>query len=161
MVVGLVLLFAGELQAQVSVDVKVVAPPPWGPAGYPAAHYYYLPDVQAFYDVQSAMFIYYDNGMWVRRPNLPKRFKDYDLYSGFKVVSTDYRGNNPNEYFREFRTNYPQGFQGPPQITIAAPPEVHPVFPFKEIPKPFNPFKEGPFKNHPNGNHSGNHHGKR
>jgi hypothetical protein len=146
-VIGMILLFAGELQAQVSVDVKVGVPPPWGPAEYPTAHYYYLPDVQSFYDVQSAMFIYFDNGMWVHRPYLPKRFKNYDLYNGFKVVSTDYKGNNPNEYFREFRTKYPQGYQGPPQITIGVPPEVdHPraIFPFKHPPKPFNPFKEKP-----------------
>jgi hypothetical protein len=144
MVIGIIFLFAVELQAQVSVDVNVGTPPPWGPAEYPTARYYYLPDVQSFYDVRSAMFIYYDNGMWVHRPYLPKRFKNYDLYRGFKVVSTDYKGSDPNEYFREFRTKYPQGYQGPPQITIGVPPEVHPIFPFKHIPKPFNPFKEKP-----------------
>jgi hypothetical protein len=146
-VIGMMLLFAVELQAQVSADVKVGLPPAWGPAEYPSAHYYYLPDVEAFYDVQSAMFIYYDNGMWIHGPNLPKRFKNYDLYKGFKVVSTDYKGSNPNEYFREFRTKYPQGYQGPPQITIGVPPEVdHPqaIFPFKALPKPFNPFKDKP-----------------
>jgi hypothetical protein len=146
-VTGMILLFACKLQAQVSAEVNVSLPPAWGPAEYPSAHYYYLPDVKAFYDVQSAMFIYYDNGMWIRRPYLPKRFKDYDLYNGFKVVSTDYKGSNPNEYFREFRTKYPQGYQGPPQITFGEPPEVHhpmAIFPFKRLPKPFNPFKEKP-----------------
>ena len=157
LLIGFMLLFAAQLQAQLTVEVKAGVPQPWGPADYPTAHYYYLPDVQAFYDVQAAMFIYYDKGMWVHRPNLPKRFKDYDLYRGYKVVSTDYKGSDPREYFREFRTHYPQGYQGPPQITIAAPPEVIPVFPFKEIPKPFNPFTKGPFKNHPHGNG----HGKR
>jgi hypothetical protein len=146
-VIGMILLFAGELQAQVTVDVKVGLPPAWGPAEYPSAHYYYLPDVESFYDVQSAMFIYYDNGMWIHRPYLPQRFKEYDLYNGFKVVSTDYKGNNPNNYFREFKTKYHKGYQGQPQRTIGERPEIdHPlaIFPYKHIPKPFNPFKEKP-----------------
>jgi len=57
-VVGMMLILAGALQGQSSVRVHIGTPPAWGPAGYNNVRYYYLPDVEAYYDVQTAMFIY-------------------------------------------------------------------------------------------------------
>ena len=50
-VLGIVLIFAGATQAQISVRFNIGSPPAWGPAGYSDVRYYYLPDVQAYYDV--------------------------------------------------------------------------------------------------------------
>ena len=47
-------MFSGYLlQAQFSLSVHFGPPPPWGPAGYASVRYYYLPDIEAYYDVQS------------------------------------------------------------------------------------------------------------
>ncbi|MCX6257443.1 MAG: hypothetical protein NTW49_06045 [Bacteroidia bacterium] len=56
-IIGMVLLFAGTVQAQVSVNLNIGTPPMWGPAGNNEVRYYYLPDVEAYYDVQSSMLI--------------------------------------------------------------------------------------------------------
>jgi len=118
LLIGLVFAVGGNLQAQVAVDVKVGTPPPWGPAGYESAKYYYLPDVDSFYDVPSATFIYYSGGVWVRRAYLPSRYRNYDLYEGYKVVITDYEGKNPHSYYKELKTKYAKGYRGPSQKTI-------------------------------------------
>src|SRR5436305_998568 len=117
--IGMALLFAGAVQAQVSVNVNIGTPPPWGPAGYTEVRYYYLPDVEAYYDVQTSMFIYYGGGVWVHRSSLPRQYRNYDLYGGYKVVMTDYRGDAPYNNYKEYRTRYARGYRGGEQRTIA------------------------------------------
>ena len=114
---GLVLILASAAQAQISFNMNI-APPPWGPFGYNQVHYYYLPDVESYYDVQSSMFIYYAGGAWVHRSYLPARYKNYDLYGGYKVVMTNYHGNTPYTHFKEHKTKYGKGYHGKAQRTI-------------------------------------------
>lgn len=117
------LILAGSVQAQVSISLNLGAPPQWGPVGYSDAHYYYLPDVEAYYDVQSSMFIYLNAGRWVHRSSLPVRYRNYDLYHGYKVVLSDYRGNSPYSQFREHKVKYARGFHGQDQRSIGNRPE--------------------------------------
>ncbi|MCX6252329.1 MAG: hypothetical protein NTX61_16475 [Bacteroidetes bacterium] len=118
MVIGMALFLAGAIQAQVSVNVHIGAPPPWGPAGVPEVRYYYLPDVEAYYDVQTSMFIYFGGGVWVHRANLPSQFRNYDLYGGYKVVMKDYHGNTPYNNFKEHKRKWGRGYHGEAQRTI-------------------------------------------
>jgi hypothetical protein len=114
---GMILFLAVTLQAQVSVTVNTGTPPPWGPAGYTDVRYYYLPDVEAYYDVQSSVFIYNSGVTWVRRAYLPSRYRSYDLYNGYKVVMVDYHGDAPYKHFKEHKTKYAKGYHGPTQKT--------------------------------------------
>ena len=116
--IGVTLFFATAMQAQVSLNVKIGAPPMWGPVGYAEARYYYLPDVEAYYDVPSAMFIYNDRGIWVHRAHLPYKNRNYDLYGGYKVVMNDYHGNAPYEHFKDHRQQYARGYRGDVQRSI-------------------------------------------
>ena len=117
-IIGIILFFSNNLQSQVSVRVHIGSPPLWGPAGYTGMRYYYLPDVQSYYDVQSSMFIYSDRGVWVHRAYLPARYSNYDLYGGYKVVMSDYRGNVPYSHFNEHRVRYGRGYHREVQRTI-------------------------------------------
>jgi hypothetical protein len=56
---GIILFIAGSTRAQVSVNV-IISPPSWGPSGYAETEYYYLPDVQAYYDIRASQFIYFE-----------------------------------------------------------------------------------------------------
>lgn len=117
------LLFSAiAAQAQVSVNVNIGSPPLWGPVGYTEVQYYYLPDVEAYYDVHSSMFIYFAGGAWIHRASLPSRYRSYDLYGGYKVVMTDYRGDAPYTHFKEYKTKYKKGYHGPAQKTIGEKP---------------------------------------
>jgi hypothetical protein len=100
------LFLSNAVYAQVSVSINIGSPPMWAPVGYTEVRYYYLPGVQAYYDVQSSMFIYYSGGVWVHRAYLPSRYRDYDLYSGYKVVLADYRGNTPYTNFNNHKKQY-------------------------------------------------------
>ena len=106
------------LLSQVSVNVNIGTAPQWGPIGYNDARYYYLPDVEAYYDVHSSMFIYYAGGVWLHRTYLPSHHRHYDLYNGYKVVMTDYRGEKPYIHFKEYKIKYKKGYRGPAQKTI-------------------------------------------
>lgn len=113
-----VLFLAGNTQAQVSVNVNIGAPPLWGPVGYTEVQYYYLPDVEAYYDVPNSMFIYYVGGTWVHRTYLPRRYRSYDLYGGYKVVMSDYHGHTPYVHYKEHRSKYAKGYRGHEQKSI-------------------------------------------
>jgi hypothetical protein len=115
---GIVLFVTGSIHAQVSVSVNIGSPPPWGPAGYAEVEYYYLPDVQAYYDIRASRFIYFGSGRWVRSRYLPRQYRNYDLYSGYKVVLTDYHGDRPYIHYKNHKVKYFKGYKGKPQRTI-------------------------------------------
>jgi hypothetical protein len=118
--ISMLFLCANALTAQVSVVIGT--PPPWGPAGYNGVRYYYVPDVESYYDVQESRFIYLDKGVWVHRAYLPTRYRSYDLYSGYKVVMVDYHGVTPYKNYGQFRSQYAKGYRGSPQKTIGMKP---------------------------------------
>jgi len=123
LVIGLLLLFVGSVEAQISVRVNLGSPPQWGPVGYSDVRYYYLPDVEAYYDIPSSMFIYYNGVSWIHRSSLPGRYRNYDLYSGYKVPMSDYRGNSPYTNFRKHKVQYARGYRGQEQHNIGQRPE--------------------------------------
>jgi hypothetical protein len=90
-------------KAQVSVNVNIGAPPMWGPAGYASVDYYYLPDIECYYYVPRQQFVYLSGPNWVFSASLPARCRNYDLYSGYKVVC---EGPRPYTHFREHRVAY-------------------------------------------------------
>ncbi|MGO4771409.1 hypothetical protein ACEN2I_07075 [Flavobacterium sp. W22_SRS_FK3] len=114
-IVGLFLIVANATQAQVSVNVNIGTPPVWGPVGYTNMEYYYLPDIQSYYDVRASQFIYFGGGRWVRSSRLPRQYRNYDLYSGYKVVLNDYHGRTPYVYYDRHRATYYKGYHGAPQ----------------------------------------------
>jgi hypothetical protein len=95
-------------QLHFSVGVNIGAQPEWGPVGYDHADYYYIPDVGAYYDVNAHQYIYLENNVWVHRGFLPDRYRNYDLYHGYKVVVN---GRNPWMRDNVYRTKY-AGFRG-------------------------------------------------
>lgn len=115
---GIFFLISGIAQAQVSVNINIGTPPSWGPAGYNDVEYYYLPDVQAYYDIQASQFIYYGSGKWIRSRYLPRQYRNYDLYNGYKVVLNDYHGKTPYTYYDQHKIKYYKGYKGQPQRTI-------------------------------------------
>jgi len=115
---GTFLFVSSLIQAQVSVNVNIGTPPLWGPVGYSNVQYYYLPDVEAYYDIRATQFIYFNGGKWQRSSYLPGSYRNYDLYNGYKVVLNDYRGSRPYANFNSHKVKYHKGYKGNPQKTI-------------------------------------------
>lgn len=95
---------------QVSVNVTIGNPPPWGPSESVGIRFYFLPDLQVYYDVRDAVFIYPYHNRWIRAAHLPPRYGNYNLYTGYKVVLKDYRGERPYERFHDDCRLYPHGY---------------------------------------------------
>ncbi|MEO7977096.1 hypothetical protein [Flavobacterium sp.] len=114
-ILGLFLLIANATQAQVSLNINIGTTPDWGPAGYTNTEYYYLPDIQSYYDVRASQFIYFGGGTWVRSNRLPAHYRNYDLYNGYKVVLNDYHGRTPYVHYDKHKVRYHKGYYGAPQ----------------------------------------------
>ena len=115
--IALCIIVAGKMEAQVSVGISIGTPPLWAPVGYSDVRYYYLPDVEAYYDVNTSMFIYLNGGNWIHTRELPGPYAHYDLDHGYKVVLSGYRGETPYTHFAENRRSYAKGYRGAPQRT--------------------------------------------
>lgn len=96
-------------QAQVSVNVNLGTPPVWAPRNAEPARYYYLPEIETYYDVPSRRYIYIKNGSWFRSATLPAQYRNYNLYKGQTVYLTDYRGSHPYYYFNQHKVKYHKG----------------------------------------------------
>lgn len=89
--------------AQISLNINIGSQPLWGPVGYDHVEYYYLPDIESYYYVPKQQFVYQDRGKWIFSRNLPSRYRNYDLYNGYKVVVNS---RNPYLNFNNDRRQY-------------------------------------------------------
>lgn len=123
--VGIFLFVSSMMHSQVSVNVNIGVPPPWGPVGYSNIEFYYLPDIEVYYDIRTSQFIYFQSGRWHRSRYLPGPYRNYDLYNGYKVVLRDYHGSHPYYYFNSHKAKYHKGYKGVPQRSIGKNPNYH------------------------------------
>jgi hypothetical protein len=101
-------LLSSTVNAQLSINLgfNVERQPVWGPAGYDHVEYYYMPDIEVYYNVPQHKYYYQERGRWVGRSSLPSRYRNYDLYHSYKVVvnePTPYR-NHPT--YRDKYSSY-------------------------------------------------------
>jgi hypothetical protein len=100
------LLNSFTMQSQVSVNVNFGVPPVWAPADRIEVQYYYLPEVDVYYDVPAERFIYIRNGRWYRSAALPSKYRGYNLRGANIVYLTDYRGNAPYKFHKSHKVKY-------------------------------------------------------
>jgi hypothetical protein len=77
--------------------------PDWGPIGYDHAEYYYMPGIDAYYDVTNHKYVYFENKAWVHAASLPPKYANFDLYHNYKAVVNKH---NPWEHAAEVRATY-------------------------------------------------------
>lgn len=77
---------ANTATAQLSININIGNQPAWGPVGYDYARYYYLPEINAYYDVNAGRFMYPDRGRWITARHLPPSYGRINLYNTYKVV---------------------------------------------------------------------------
>lgn len=94
-----------EAQVRVNLNLNMGPRPAWGIQGNYAGDYYYLPEIDCFYDIPRRQFVYYDGYGWINAYKLPNRYRGYDLYRGYKVIV-----NEPRPFVRVdyYRNRYPQ-----------------------------------------------------
>ena len=100
------LLSLQKANAQVSLSINIGSQPEWGPTGYDRANYYYLPDIDTYYDVNAHQYVYLNNNVWVHTAALPARYRNYDVYHSYKVVVNDSNPWTRNNVYRKKYANY-------------------------------------------------------
>lgn len=99
-------------KAQISVNVNIGSQPLWGPVGYDYARYYYIPEIDVYYDVSSRHYTYYHGNRWITRSRLPGNYRNFDIYRSYKVVINDrdpWRNHSRNRRsYGRYANNYSQ-----------------------------------------------------
>jgi len=78
--------FKADAQFKINFNLNVGSQPNWGPTGYDHAEFYYMPDIDVYYNVPAHQYVYNDRGAWVTASALPPRYASFNLYTGYKVV---------------------------------------------------------------------------
>jgi hypothetical protein len=106
MIATLFLLSSLPAQVSLGLNFNVGSQPVWGPTGYDHVEYYYLPDIEAYYNVPQHLFIYQVQGRWISRSRLPSRYSNYDFYNSYKVVVNERRPYRNHRMYRDQYSSY-------------------------------------------------------
>jgi hypothetical protein len=100
-----ILMFTLQASAQFSVSVNLGSRPQYHNRYENQVSYYYLPEIEAYYDVNSEVYIYNGPRGWVRTSYLPDYCRNYDVNNGYKVA-VNYNGRSPYVNFNYDRQRY-------------------------------------------------------
>lgn len=108
-------LFTGCMMMSPTRTVSTVTyeNPQWAPPYYSGARYYYLPDIELYYDLSAREFIYLMDGRWNFSPYIPPMYRDYELDNSFCIVLNTrvykpwlhhqyYVSHYPRYYYRDY-----------------------------------------------------------
>ncbi|MGI4736728.1 MAG: hypothetical protein ACRYG7_16270 [Janthinobacterium lividum] len=86
--------------AQVGVNIQI-GHPAWGPAVPQGSQYYYVPEIDGYYDLAARNYIVQRNGRWNRFNSIP----GYNT-ANFHPVVVNYRGNQPWSQYNDHHARY-------------------------------------------------------
>ena len=90
-------------------DGGYTAPPTWA-QNYDTdnpVNYYYLPDIESYYDLRNREFVYLENGSWRFSTSLPLIYASFDLNNCF-IVKLDNTVHEPWMHFHYYVAHYPR-----------------------------------------------------
>ena len=117
-----VILFSGCALYTESVPATVVTyeNPQWAPSYISGARYYYLPDIECYYDLSGGGFVFLNNGQWRFSRDIGVIYPDFDLNRCYSIVldinvyrpwmhHQHYVSHYPRYYYRDYydRSNIP------------------------------------------------------
>lgn len=93
-------LAAPAAHAQVRVNAQY-GHPAWGPAAPAGAQYYYVPEIDGYYDLAARNYLVQRNGRWTPMANV----QGYNPAS-FHPVVVNYRGRQPWAQYNDHHARY-------------------------------------------------------
>jgi len=89
---------------------RMPPPPPWAPPYYNTqqVRYYYLPDMQCYYDVYMQQYVYFDGFQWIHSPYAPAAYSGYDMNNSYVIVLNQ-NVNDPWTNHNTYVNTYPRG----------------------------------------------------
>ena len=74
--------------------------------------YYYYPNLQAYFDTQSNLYLFRVNKQWISADSLPENYGGYSLYNKHRVKIDDYDGDDVTELLEIHKVLYPYNSKG-------------------------------------------------
>ncbi|HRN99294.1 MAG TPA: hypothetical protein PLA69_08300 [Flavobacterium sp.] len=74
------------------------------------ARFYFLPNLDAYFDARENLYIYQVNGQWVKAREIPSGYRGYSIYNGTRVELADYNGNQPYTLLKDHQKQYPKRY---------------------------------------------------
>ena len=71
----------------------------------PSHSYYFYPEIEVYFDINSSVYVYFSGNTWVRTQYLPKRCRGYNIRNGQRFL-IDYRGMKPYTHFSQHKIKY-------------------------------------------------------
>lgn len=92
--------------ADIGINIRL---PFWAPAyeHVDRVRYYYLPDIECYYDVWNQEFAYLEDGNWMFAASLPPLYSWYDFNNPFVVV-LDWNVHEPWMHHHFYLAHYPR-----------------------------------------------------
>lgn len=81
--------------------------PDWAPPYYSGVRYYYIPDIEVYYDLGERVFIYLDNGYWRYSRMLPGMYAGFNLRDCYSIA-LNVRVYEPWRHHQYYVSNYPR-----------------------------------------------------
>lgn len=77
--------------------------------------YYYYPNLQAYFDTRTAMYIVNENGQWVTSETINPNARGYSVKNGMYVILKGYYEDEPYKKLAEHKKEYPADFSSRPK----------------------------------------------
>lgn len=106
MIAGGVFFQSAQAQLRITLRANIGSQPVWGPTGYDRADYYYMPYIDVFYNVSRRQYVYQQRGRWIFSASLPIQYRNYNLYTGYKVVVNEDRPYRNADMYRNQYSSY-------------------------------------------------------
>jgi len=81
--------------------------------------YYYYPNLDAYFDTHTNLYILKENGQWMRSKEMASGYRGYSLFNSIRVEITDYNGDEPFTKLKEHQEQFPKKYSSkrkPPKI---------------------------------------------
>ncbi|MGL2964252.1 hypothetical protein ACSVH2_10580 [Flavobacterium sp. RSB2_4_14] len=78
----------------------------------------YYPNLQAYYDRKTTLFIFKENGIWVSDSAIPLHYRGYSVRNGFHVLIENYSGDEPYTLLATHKLKYPADYSTKRQRVI-------------------------------------------
>jgi hypothetical protein len=79
-------------------------------AAFMMIRYYYYPNLQAYFDTETTLYIYKSNGEWITSERIPANFRGYSLKNSNYVMIKGYLGDEPYTLLEKHKKDFPADF---------------------------------------------------
>lgn len=114
LILGMLLFSFNFSEAQVQLDTIYIRKKA-APSAVVEVRYYYYPNLQAYFDTKIAMYIYKQDGKWVKSETIDASYRGYSLKNGQYVMLKGFTEDEPYTYIDEHRQKYPADFSSRPK----------------------------------------------